>query len=272
MVQNDFPGRDEEQRLALLAHGFKDPLNNLQTVLQMLEEGVRKDCAKKYPADYQPLFAVGQHSVYRVLRLAGNLVDADRLAAGCLTPNLENLDLAAQAERCVTQAAAYAALRGVKMTFTCEAERPFPVLCDARLMDRALLNLLSNALRHVPAAGGAVRVTLHRRQGDALLTVEDNGGGISAEAMPHLYEKYWHGRENEADSVYSTGLGLYIVRELLRLHGGDVSACNTRSGAAFTLSLPRMSGAAAERLAGQGTGYQADQQASAVRVELCDFL
>jgi CheY-like chemotaxis protein len=100
-------------------------------------------------------------------------------------------------------------------------------------------NLLANAVRFTPA-GGRVEVSLGRRGDRAVLTVADSGRGITAELLPHVFDRFRQGESGTTRSHGGLGLGLSIARQLVELHGGTIEAASpgTGSGAAFTVSLP----------------------------------
>lgn len=110
---------------------------------------------------------------------------------------------------------------------------------DPVRMRQALGNLVSNALRHTPA-DGTVTVTA-RQTGDlAVLTVEDTGGGIALEDLPHVFERFWRAEKSRSGHTGGSGLGLSIVRQFVEAHGGTVTAdSEPGTGAVFTIRLPR---------------------------------
>src|SRR6185295_173519 len=97
-------------------------------------------------------------------------------------------------------------------------------------LERAAGNLVRNARRHGPP-DGAITVTVSARDGRALLTVADEGDGLTAEAVEHAFERFWRGPDAPAPG---SGLGLAIVRSIVERHGGSVRV----DGARFTLDLP----------------------------------
>ena len=109
---------------------------------------------------------------------------------------------------------------------------------DAHLLERAVENLLDNALRHTPA-GGAITVRLARGAGSGHFTVADTGPGIAARDLPHLFEPLYRGEASRNRETGGAGLGLTIARRILRAHGGDLAAANRPAGGAeFTGWLP----------------------------------
>jgi two-component system heavy metal sensor histidine kinase CusS len=112
------------------------------------------------------------------------------------------------------------------------------VTADQTLLRRAVINLLDNALRHAPA-GSTVRVAVSRaRPGHAAICVTNAGPAIAAEALPHLFGRFYRGDPSRRNSASSTGLGLAIVDTIMRLHGGSVSVRSVDGQTAFELEFP----------------------------------
>ena len=108
---------------------------------------------------------------------------------------------------------------------------PTLVQADAGLLDRAISNLLDNAVKWSPA-GGVIEVTVNGGE----VVVRDHGPGIAAADLPHVFDRFY--RAAAARSKPGSGLGLAIVREAAELHGGTATAESTDSGARFRLTLP----------------------------------
>ena len=113
---------------------------------------------------------------------------------------------------------------------------------DADRLQQVVWNLLSNAVKFTPR-GGRVAIRLEAADGQARIEVTDSGRGISAEFLPHLFERFRQAEGPAARSVGGLGLGLAIVRHLVELHGGTVRAesAGEGRGATFTVELPLLS-------------------------------
>ena len=110
---------------------------------------------------------------------------------------------------------------------------PVPILADGHRMEQVLENLLANALRYVPA-GGHVDVAMESLGDHARLTVADDGPGIPAGDLPHVFERFY--RADQARALPGSGLGLAIVREIVERHGVRVAA-RSRDPRGLTLSI-----------------------------------
>ncbi|WOP20028.1 HAMP domain-containing sensor histidine kinase [Raineyella sp. LH-20] len=170
----------------------------------------------------------------RMTALVEDLLMLARLDEG-RTPTFVDLDLSELAVEAVLDATA----AGPDHTFTCDVpDDAMTVHGDGRQLSQVLANLLSNARKHTPA-GSTVR-TVVRRGGDGFVeaTVTDDGRGIAADFLPHLFDRFARGDSSRKSTEGSTGLGLAIVRAVVEAHGGTVG-CTSRPGeTVFTVRLP----------------------------------
>lgn len=120
-----------------------------------------------------------------------------------------------------------------------EADLPQTLLyADAQLLGQVWINLLQNAIKFTPE-GGRVSVRLMRSEGEAVCTISDSGIGISEEALPHIFERFYKVDKSRDRSLGGNGLGLALVRKIVELHGGSIVVKSSPGqGSAFTVSLP----------------------------------
>ena len=112
---------------------------------------------------------------------------------------------------------------------------------DREWLERLLINLLDNAIKYT-ATGGRVAVAVMRQDGAARLTVSDTGVGITPEALPHVFERFFRGDASRSSSVEGAGLGLTLVKWIAERHGGRLDVASVAGeGSTFTLSLPDVS-------------------------------
>ena len=132
----------------------------------------------------------------------------------------------------------------IRLSLSGPAE-PVLVAIDRQLVTRALNNLLDNALRHTPPAG-EVAVSWQPRDGHVEFEIRDNGEGIAAEHLPHVFEPLYKVDTSRSGSTSSAGLGLAIARRLIEVHSGTLSADNiTGDGAVLRGTLPQSANALA---------------------------
>lgn len=119
----------------------------------------------------------------------------------------------------------------------CRPAIPSPVLfIDSGLLCIAIANLLDNAVKY--AAAGEIRIEIYQQEKHVELRIGDRGPGIPPEQVEHIYERYRRG-ETHTSTPAGTGLGLYVARQIIRAHGGDLwLAENSSAGCEFALTLP----------------------------------
>ena len=110
---------------------------------------------------------------------------------------------------------------------------------DVARLEQVLQKLLGNALKYSPQ-GGPIIVQVEQGDTDVQLTVTDRGIGIPAEALPSLFRRFFRAGNGHAHHIRGSGIGLYVVNEIVKLHGGRVEAQSAEGqGSTFTISLPR---------------------------------
>jgi signal transduction histidine kinase/CheY-like chemotaxis protein/AraC-like DNA-binding protein/streptogramin lyase len=182
----------------------------------------------------------------KLLSLINQLLDLSKLEAGALRLLPTSGDAAGAVHQLVASFASLADSR--QITLTCHTPPgPLPLVFDASKLEEILTNLLANALRFTPASG-SVTVTVAETPpsattpaGGVAIEVRDNGPGIAAEDLPHLFDRFYQANNPAAEHLRTgTGIGLALVRELTALHGGTVAvASEPGAGATFTVHLPR---------------------------------
>lgn len=145
-------------------------------------------------------------------------------------------DMVALVQGCVSSFAEAAGQKGIAVNFSHSADELWAMV-DVVKMESVLINLISNAVKHAPQPGGCVDVTLADGGESVEIVVADNGQGISQEELPMVFMRYYQGK-HESRANHGTGIGLYLVKKYVEMHGGQVTADN-RGGAVFTVVLPK---------------------------------
>lgn len=237
--------RMRDDMVAMLSHDLKNPLAVVGSYLELVEE----DPNEAVLLDALPRMRA---SIDTALRLASNFVDASRIDGGFLKLRPRETSPNPVVAEVVQRFASLARLRGVELT--CELGELPPARIDARLLERALENLISNAIQFSPR-GGVVRV-LTTAHGDAiLLEVHDQGPGIPEAERAALFGRFRTGSSTRRDS---TGLGLFIVRSIAEAHGGAASyEAAPGGGSIFRVTLPAEDEHGPDVGAERGRGLQA---------------
>lgn len=225
--------REREQMFGLVSHELKTPLTSIKALTQLVER--RLDRAGRSEAELVRRMARG---VENMNRLVNDLLDATRLDTGKLALMRERCDLRALCEQVAADQEASTG-RTIALQLP---DLPVEVSADETRLGQVLANLLSNALKYSPA-DRPVSLSLCRDRATAYVSVRDEGPGIPADALPHLFQRFYRvpGIEVQHGTGVGLGLGLYICRRLIEMHGGQLHVESTvGEGTTFELSLPLM--------------------------------
>ena len=211
--------------VAWASHDLRTPLANMQAMLEALEDGLAE------PADY--LTALGDQ-VRGLTLLVDDLFELARIDAGALTLELRASALDDVVSSCLRGVAAEAIQRRISLDAEIDAS---VVACFAPdKIERVLLNLLTNALRHTPS-DGTVAVRVEPDAEAVRVTVEDTGEGLGEEEERRMFDRFW--RSDPARSQRGAGLGLAIAKGLVEAQGGRIWAENRpEGGARVSFTLP----------------------------------
>ncbi|TCO46236.1 two-component system sensor histidine kinase BaeS [Kribbella antiqua] len=223
--------RHDHQRKAMVsdvAHELRTPLANIKGYLVASEDGV-------VPLDRELVMSLLEETGL-LEHLVADLQDLALADAGMLRIHSSPRDLSELAQQVVSAHRPAAETAGVTLT----ADAPGPALAsvDGARIRQALGNLVSNAIRFTPS-GGQVVVGV-RRTGDGYnLTVTDNGTGIDAEHLPHLFDRFYRAEQSRSRTTGGSGLGLAITKHLAEAHGGHITVTSRLgSGSTFTIWIP----------------------------------
>jgi len=229
-LRRSLQARDEVS--AIVSHDLRNPLNAVALAAELL-------CQSDDAEDRRRHVGKIHSAVERMARLIRDLVDITRVESGTLAVDLAPLpaaDLLAQAHGELSDVAAAA---GVELVWLPPAPPDLRLAADRHRALQVLSNLLANAVRH-SAEGGRVELGAERRDGEAVLWVKDEGSGLSAEELEHVFDRFWRGRRRRGDGA---GLGLAIARGIVEAHGGHIEAESCEGcGATFRFTLPLAAG------------------------------
>jgi heavy metal sensor kinase len=233
-----------DQMLERLDHAFQrerrftaDASHELRTPLALSISQAEVALSRpRSVAEYRRVIASMADDSRRMSRLVAGMLTLARADVGEEPLSAEPLDLGELVDDVVTAMQPLARSRGVSLTRRGAASAV--VAGDQTRLTQLLVNLLDNALKYT-SAGGTVGVSVELCDATALLRVADNGVGIAAEHLPHLFERFYRVDRGRARLEGGVGLGLAICQWIARAHGGDVAVASTPGkGTSFTVSLP----------------------------------
>ncbi|HUO86776.1 MAG TPA: ATP-binding protein [Thermoanaerobaculia bacterium] len=249
----------KDEFLALLGHELRNPVAAFNSGLALIESGTLDE------ADRRRVHQMMRQQTTQLTRLLDDLLDVTRIARGKVRLQKQRIDMAAVVEGAVESARPLIESHGHRLT-TELGSRTLAVDGDAQRLEQVFVNLLANAVRYTDP-GGSLAVEAVRRDGEVAVTVRDSGAGLSADDFERIFEPFTQLSEG-AEGGGGLGLGLTLVRDLVALHGGRVSAASEGPGrgSAFEVVLPLAGeGAAGEEAA---SGEEASPVASPAGLEV----
>jgi PAS domain S-box-containing protein len=217
---------------ANVSHEFRTPLTLL---LAPLEDTLARPGAALAPVDREQL-TVAHHNALRLLKLVNALLEFSRIEAGRVRAVQEPTDLAAFTAELAGMFRSLVEGAGMRLLVDCPPLAR-PVFVDREMWEKIVLNLLSNAFKFTHT--GEIAVALRQVGEAAELSVRDTGVGIPDEEMPRLFERFHQIRGVRGRSAEGSGIGLALVQELVKLHGGSIRAESAHGqGSTLVVSVP----------------------------------
>ena len=210
-----------------VSHEFRTPLT---LMLGPLEEELREN------SNGRERLKIAYRNSLRLLKLVNTLLDFARIEAGRIEAVYEPIDLAAATVELASVFRSAIEKAGLRLVVECPP-LPEEVYVDREMWEKIVLNLLSNAFKFT--FEGEIKVSLCLRRGRVELSVSDTGAGIPEAELPHIFERFHRVRATHSRTHEGTGIGLSLVQELARIHGGAVQVRSVEGhGATFTVIIP----------------------------------
>ncbi len=223
----------KEEFLALTTHDLRSPLTVISGVISFFTSGRLGELSP----EQQNMVAMMERNTQSLIELVNDLLDASKLESGTMRLDVSSTDLQILVKELREAMEPLAREKEIALEDNLPGNLP-PLNADRAKLRRILVNLLSNALKFTPK-GGRVEVRAKQQDGAALICVIDTGVGIPPEDIEHLFDKYAQARSRATRSEKGTGLGLYITRQLVELHGGKISAqSEVGRGSTFSFTIP----------------------------------
>lgn len=225
--------RQKDEFLANVSHDLRTPLAAITTSVGVVLANEPVDL----PEPLHRMLVNVERAAERLAEMVDNLLVLTRMQAGHIQPRRELCDLRELARRLADAIEPLARSRGQRVELEVPPE-PVLALADAGHLERALLNLLSNAQKY-GRDGGSIRLGLERRDGEVAFAVADDGPGIAVSDQAHIFERFYRSEMEAVRQRQGSGLGLPIARAMIELHGGRIGVDSTPgAGATFRVVLP----------------------------------
>ena len=224
----------KDEFLATLSHELRTPLNAVLGWARMLRTRILDE-----PTSARALEVIERNAAAQ-LQLIEDLLDVSRIITGKLRLDVGPVEPAVVVEAALDAVRPTAEAKGIRLQPVLDP-RAGPVSGDADRLQQVVWNLLANAIKFTPR-GGRVQVQVARVSSHVEIVVTDTGQGITAEAMPHIFERFRQAESGSQRAHGGLGIGLALVKHLVEVHGGSVEAASggPDQGATFTVKLPRM--------------------------------
>jgi signal transduction histidine kinase len=207
------------------SHDLRTPLASLRALVEAAEDGLVE------PHEYLPLV---RDQATTLTLLVDDLFELAQIDAGALTLELQRVELAELVPSTLRLLEPEASARSIRLG--CDVPSPSAVVGAPQKLERVLVNLVGNAIRHTPP-DGSVAVRVEEASGEVRVHVEDTGAGLEPGTTERMFERFW--RADRARSGSGAGLGLAIAKALVEAHGGVIWAENrAQGGARVSFSLP----------------------------------
>ena len=230
-MADDLEGVEQRRRELVgdLSHELRTPL----TIIRGYLEGMADGAVEATPEMYGRL----AKETERLQRLVDDLQELSKLESGYLPIELRAVDVVPLVQS-VGDRFADQLIGQDTLSLQVEVSENIPRVCgDPARIEQVLVNLLSNALRHTPA--GVVKMSVRSEKAFVWIAVTDTGVGISAEDLPHVFERFWRADRSRDRASGGSGIGLAICRRLVELQGGQIKATSQlNEGSTFSFSLP----------------------------------
>jgi signal transduction histidine kinase len=224
----------KEEFLALTTHDLRSPLTVISGVISFFTSGRLGELSP----EQKNMVAMMERNTQNLIELVNDLLDASKLESGAMRLDLSSVELPLLVGELRETVGPLAKEKGIALEEDMPEDFP-PLRADRVKLRRVLVNLVSNALKFT-SKGGRVEIRAALIGDDmARISVADTGVGIPPEDLERLFDKYEQARSRATRSEKGTGLGLYITRQLVELHGGQISVTSeVGKGSTFSFTIP----------------------------------
>ena len=219
---------------------FTNISHEIRTPISLIISPLSKLIATDDDPSRQRSYKTIKLNAQRILNLINQLLDMRKIDSKQMSLEFEKVDLVEFCRGIYESFEQYALSLGIDFLFDAE-EETMEAYVDPKNFDKVIVNLLSNAFKYTPK-GGKVRLSIYKDVGETIcIGVSDQGTGIALEDIDHVFELFYQGSNNHKITMIGTGIGMYLVRQLVTLHHGDVKAVNNTGGepgCTFMIHIP----------------------------------
>lgn len=235
-IEHEIKNKIRGDFFANLSHELRTPLNIIFSSLQVLDLKF-KNIEKKEDQSITKYINMATQNTYRLLKLVNNLIDSNKITAGYFEYNPQNYDIVYFVESICQSIVEFAKQKNIEVIFDTDIEEKI-ISFDLDKMERIILNILSNSIKFTKEQG---KIEIYIRESNEMLEIEisDDGIGIPQNKLNSIFERFKQVENNTIRSGEGSGIGLYLVKSLVDMHGGDIAVeSELGSGTTFKISIP----------------------------------
>ena len=226
--------RQLEDLVSTLTHDLKTPLIGAETTFKHMNEGYFGTLTNEQK---QIVDLLNQNNA-SALRLVNNLLSVFKYESQSYKLLIETIEVSKLINRSIDIVKPLLKEKNISLKIS---DTSFKFICDPFELERILVNLLTNAIKYTPSGGQIEIKAVKNEDGNVLINVEDTGKGISQEDLPNIFERFWQSKKLDSISN-STGLGLYLCKQIIEAHGGKIWAkSELGKGTQITFEIPGIS-------------------------------
>ena len=235
-IEHEINNKIRGDFFANLSHELRTPLNIIFSSLQVLDLKL-KNIEKKEDQSITKYINMATQNTYRLLKLVNNLIDSNKITAGYFEYNPQNYDIVYFVESICQSIVDFAKQKNIEVIFDTDIEEKI-ISFDLDKMERIILNILSNSIKFTKEHG---KIEIYIRESNEMLEIEisDDGIGIPQNKLNSIFERFKQVENNTIRSGEGSGIGLYLVKSLVDMHGGDIAVeSELGSGTTFKINIP----------------------------------
>ncbi len=238
LTQQRVADRARDSFVAQATHELRTPLTNIRLYIETLLESGEQNATTRGEC-----VNVINQEARRLERMVSDMLSVAEMESGSLKLQADDVRFDALLDELRADYQALAQEKNITLHFDLPPKLPV-IRGDRDKIAMSLHNLIGNALKYTPA-NGTVAITLQDTPTSVMVLVKDSGIGIASEERERIFEKFYRSKDRRIAKITGTGLGLAIARDVIRLHGGDITVDSELDhGSTFTLTLPRLAQAA----------------------------
>ncbi|MPQ44462.1 PAS domain S-box protein [Clostridium tarantellae] len=221
---------------ANLSHEFRTPLNIFYSTIQLLDLKCEKN-SKEFSNEYKKYRTSLKHNCYRMLRLISNIIDVTKINSGALKGEFVNYNIVDLIENVTMSIIPYAKVKNLTVVFDTLEEEIY-IKCDLDKIERAILNMLSNAIKFTKP-GGNILVKVSKDNEWVYVNIKDTGVGIPFEMQQFIFDRFVQADKSLNRHNEGSGIGLCVVKSIIEIHGGEIRLkSDGENGSEFIIKIP----------------------------------